>query len=122
MKKSFLFTLTVCSFLNAGLFDFFQKKEETKKEEVQEKIIEEKVVIAKCFVLEKVLDTSIINGIHYGTTVTGTTSCDSATLTYRFSCDNTLISIESGYSFNGTFSHFFSKAECFVPLVEVSVK
>jgi len=117
MKKSVLFTIATCSLLNAGLFDFLGDKEEVKKE-----IKKEEVIVEKCTVLEKVLNTSESNGIYYGTTVTGTTSCDNAKLEYRFSCNHTLISIESGSSYDGTFSKMFMKVDCSSPSVEVKVK
>jgi Zn-dependent oligopeptidase len=58
MKKSFLFTIATISLLNAGLFDFLGDKEEVKKESIVE----------KCTVLEKVLNISAEDSLHYSHT------------------------------------------------------
>ena len=116
MKRIILLTIATFSLLNAGLFDFLGDKEEVKKKEV---------IVEKCRVLEKVLDVSThpqFPEIHLSTKVTGTTSCDSTILQYRFSCNHTLVSIKSGNSYNGVFTQMFYKTECLNPSVRVSIK
>jgi len=113
MKRIILLTIATCGLLNAGLFDFLGDKEEVKKEEV---------IVEKCRVTEKVLHTENEGGLFSNITVTGTTSCDSGTLQYRFSCNGTLVSIEAGNSYDGVFKTTFYQKNCLNLNAEVTVK
>lgn len=107
MKKMIIFSLFAYSLLNAGILDYFKDEDKPTKE------------IEKCTVTNQVLNTQN----QFMPIITGTTSCDSANLQFKLSCNYSVVSIESGSSYNGVFEHSFTSASsCDSPSVTVSVR